>query len=491
MTVARSQKAEQALGLEVMRYARDPLGFVRFAFDWGSGALIGEKGPRAWQVNELEAIRRSFEDGTIGVRPYRAAVASGHGSGKSALVAWLILWAMSTGRDCNCVVTATTEQQLRTKTWAELGKWYNLMINRHWFVYTATKLYFAEKAAEETWKAEAVTWSSENPIAFQGLHNLGRRILVVFDEASGIDDVIWDVTEGALTDERTEILWVAFGNPNLNTGRFDACWKRYRRLWRRTRIDTRKVEGVSRKQIAEWASIYGEDSDFFRVRVRGLPPRGAGGNLIGEEMVERALERRLEPRMYDFAPLVIGVDPAWTGEDSLEVVARQGSRAWSLMSLPKNDDDVAVANRVAEFEDALGADAVFLDAGYGTGIYSVGKSQNRNWKLVWFSEKTFDEECVNKRAEMWKSVRDWIRDGGWLDCRGDAGLAETWKMDLVSVGRKDRPDGKILLKSKQEMRKEGLASPNMGDALALTFAEPVLKASNSPANIVFEAECWG
>jgi hypothetical protein len=96
------------------------------------------------------------------------------------------------------------------------------MINRHWFTYTATALYSADPAHEKTWRVDMTAWSENNTEAFAGLHNKGKRLLLIFDEASAIPDLIWEVAEGALTDEQTEIIWACFGNPTRNSGRF-AC----------------------------------------------------------------------------------------------------------------------------------------------------------------------------------------------------------------------------------------------------------------------------
>jgi hypothetical protein len=478
--------SELILAERMRSYAADPLGWVRYVFPWGlPGDLEDESGPRNWQSKVLDEVGEAIRSGSVPDMPFLYAVASGHGVGKSALVSWLVLWAMSTMEGTKCVVTATTEAQLRTKTWSELSKWHNMMINSHWFRYTATKLCFAESEAEETWKADAVTWSDSNTIAFQGLHNKGRRIVVIFDEASGIDDGVWDVTEGALTDADTEIFWFAFGNPNHNTGRFDGCWKMYRNQWKTLRLDSRKVEGANLKQIEQWENLYGVDHDFFRVRVMGLPPKGEGGNLIGQDSVEAAMGRTLPAYSYDFAPMIIGVDPAWTGRDHLEIVARQGNMCWLLRSIPKNDNDVVIADIIEEYQTDLNADAVFIDGGFGTGIISIGKSRGyKNWHIVWFSGKTHDPECINLRAKMWKDMRDWIKDGGCLPDNEDL------KQDLISVDRKARDDGKLQLESKDEMKKKHKLSPNKGDALALTFAAKVMMNSEVGMldRIVYESE---
>ena len=203
---------------KIATFTHDPLGFVLFAFDWGVGPLVEfPNGPDSWQREILTEIAQQLRAGISATEAIQIAVASGHGIGKSALVAWLIEWAMSTCEDCKGVVTANTENQLKTKTWAELAKWHRLCITSHWFKMTATALFAKDPAHEKTWRIDMVAWSEANTEAFAGMHNLGKRILLIYDEASAISDLIWEVSEGALTDSNTEIIWCCFGNPTQNT----------------------------------------------------------------------------------------------------------------------------------------------------------------------------------------------------------------------------------------------------------------------------------
>src|SRR5215831_481107 len=197
--------------------SRDPLAFVMGAFPWGveNTSLENEQGPEEWQRDILNKIKFGLLDVN---RAIQLAVASGHGIGKSALVAWIILWSLTTCADTKGVVTANTENQLKTKTWAELGKWHHLFIGKAYFKLTATAIYQPDR--ERTWRIDMVPWSERNTEAFAGLHNKGKRILLVFDEGSAIPDKIYEVAEGALTDANTQILWCVFGNPTRNTGRF-------------------------------------------------------------------------------------------------------------------------------------------------------------------------------------------------------------------------------------------------------------------------------
>ena len=467
---ATEAELELQLIEDIVSFRHDPLGYVLYAFDWGQGELKDYEGPDTWQRDILTEIGDRLKQGEITAHEaIQIAIASGHGVGKSAALCWLIKWAMDTQEDTKGVVTANTDNQLRTKTWAELAKWHRLSITKHWFTCSATSLASTDKAHEKTWRIDAIPWSENNTEAFAGLHNQGKRILVIFDEASKIADKIWEVTEGALTDKDTEIIWLAFGNPTQNTGRFRECFRKYRHRWSTRQIDSRTVKITNKEQIAKWAADHGEDSDFMKVRVRGMFPSASAKQFINTEDVDRARGKHLQPHQYDFAPKIITCDPAWSGDDTLEIGLRQGLMFKILRTIPKNDNDIQIAAILAQLEDEHLADAVFIDAGYGTGIKSAGDTMGRSWQLVWFGSASLDPGCVNLRAYMWKQMRDWLKSGGAIP--DDDELYQ----DLIGPETVPKLDGKIQLESKEDMKRRGLPSPNKADALALSFAFPVQK----------------
>lgn len=459
----------------------DPLAFVYFAYPWGEPGtpLENMEGPDEWQIQILKDIGEQLKKGKDLQTAIQEAVASGHGIGKSALISWLIHFAISTHENTRGVVTANTEGQLRTKTWPELSKWHNMFIAKDLFTYTATAIFCSDKDYEKTWRIDAIPWSKNSPESFAGLHNQGNRILVLFDEASAIDDIIWEVTEGALTDANTEIIWCAFGNPTRNSGRFRECFRKYRKFWNTYQIDSRTVKISNKAKIEEWLEAYGEDSDFFKVRVRGVFPSASDLQFISTEIADKAQKQSYKLGAFDHLPVIIGVDPAWTGSDSLEIVMRQGYYMKSLASIPKNDDDWRMAQLIAQFEDEYKADAVFIDMGYGTGIYSIGKQLGRKWRLIEFGGKSNDPVYLNMRAYMWGQMKEWLREGGSIP-PNDQALYD----DIVGPEAIIDKNGRIQLESKKDMKDRGLPSPNKGDALALTFAARVVKKSETGNRIV-------
>lgn len=462
--------AETELIEDIASFTHDPLGYALYAFPWEEdGELKKYKGPRKWQSELLQTIGSHLQNEQTRHQPLLISVASGHGIGKSALVGMILNWGMSTHENTKAVITANTEPQLRTKTMPEVTKWFNLAINRHWWKPVATSITTVDKLNEKNWRLDAITWSENNTEAFAGLHNVGKRIIIVFDEASAIADKVFEVTEGALTDENTEIIWLCFGNPTRNTGRFKECFTKYKHLWVTKQIDSREVEDTNKEQLNKWVETYGLDSDFVKVRVRGMFPSASFKQFISLEDVDKAYGLELKPEQYSFAPKIISVDPAWEGDDEFVIGMRQGLHFEILRTIPKNDNDIHMANIIADIETKEKADAVFVDAGYGTGIVSAGKTMGRKWQLVWFAEKAIDQGCLNKRSEMWKKTRDWLKDGGSIP--KDPVLHQ----ELISPETVPRSDGKIQLESKKDMKARGVPSPNRADALVLTFAYPVSK----------------
>ena len=280
---------QEILADELGKYTHDPYGFVMFSFPWGEPGTELEKfsGPDPWQQRQLIKISNALKKGKISVmEAIQLAIASGHGIGKSALVSWIILWAIATKVDTRGVVTANTETQLRTKTWPEVIKWHRLFIGKDMFTVTATAIFSSDDRHEKTWRIDAIPWSIVNTEAFAGLHNMGKRILVIFDEASAIHDMIWEVTEGALTDADTEIIWCAFGNPTRNTGRFRECFRKYKHRWMTEQVCSTKVKHTNKGQIKKWIEDHGWYSDFVKIRVRGIFPTTSAKQFIPGPLID-------------------------------------------------------------------------------------------------------------------------------------------------------------------------------------------------------------
>lgn len=814
----------------------DPALFCKIAYPWNQGELKGSDGLRSWQEDIMQVIGKHLQNPATRHTPLQIAVSSGHGVGKSSLVSMLTDWALSTCVGAKVVVTANTENQLRTKTWPEVTKWVRNSINAHWFEGTATAVISTEKDQALNWRADAIPWSEHNTEAFAGLHNAGKRLVLVFDEAchdeetevltdsgwkffkdlssedklltmnrethnaeylrpttlhashrsgemlkykikgvdfkitpnhrmwvrsqkgdwsfrdagvlasranlevyvprhvvwnapdkrtitipalvtdkkvypqldipadkmlellgwycseghvsfsygryravgftqqntshiaslceelgfspkrynecstpqvrvhntqfaewvaqwgvgckvkgvpdfirtcsarqigifldaytagdgyrkgkedviytsskrmadglhelcylagqkstmtkrllegkpikfkthnatsscdgyaisrswsgtdialktrllekvrydgmvycatlpkhemlftrrngvclwsgnSAISDKVWEVAEGAMTDADTEIIWLAFGNPTQNTGRFRECFGKFKHRWVTRQIDSRTVEGTNKTQIQTWIDDYGEDSDFVRVRVRGEFPRSGSLQFIPSDSVEAA--RLRPPAAYPMDVRVMGVDVARFGDDASCICFRQGRDAASIRwEIMRGVDTMTLAAKVAEMAGIYKPDAIFVDGGgVGGGVVDRLRMLRVPVIEVQFGAKADRAQdtlsgpvhYANKRAEMWGYMRDWLVGGSIPD---HPDLADELTSVQYGYVFKDGRDV-IMLEKKADMKKRGLSSPDMADALALTFSHPVqptdhtqdLRSMNSP-----------
>ena len=465
-------RQDLVLAEDIGAFFADPLGFVLYAFPWGKkGTRLAEEfGPDDWQIRVLDELGKAVREGreVKDALPVLLAVASGHGIGKTALISWIILWFISTREFPQIVVTAGKKEQLTSKTWRELAKWSKMAINGHWFVWTSTKLEHA--LYPDTWYASAIPWSKNAPENFAGTHE--EHVLVVYDEASAIDDVIWEVTDGAMTTPGA--IWIAFGNPTKNTGRFHACFNKFRDLWRRFQIDSREAKKANRRLLDLWVKLYGEDSDFVKVRVRGVFPSAGDLQFIPSEDVQAAIDR--VSKGHEKYGKVLGVDVARHGTDQSVFVLRQGRKQLKLKKM-RIPDTMQLAAMVAEAINDWQPDAVFVDAtGIGWGVvdrlHQMGFTQVIG---VQVGERAMaPERFYNRRAELWFKMREWIQDGGDL-------INDTDQFtDLTGIEYGFDGQNRWVLESKDDMKERGLDSPDTADALALTFHSAVAPTKAKP-----------
>jgi hypothetical protein len=467
-----------ALADDLASFEFDPLGYVLWAFPWGEPEteLEHETGPDDWQRALLTRIGDALRAGGDAGAIVREAVRAGHGVGKSALSAWVIKWALETLDRTRGTVTAMTDTQLRTKTWAELSKWHGMSLTRELFDYQATSLSVADEQHARNWRIDAIPWSSNNPSSFAGLHNKGRRILLLFDEAAEIDDVIWEVAEGALTDANTQIIWMVLGNPVAVLGRFAKCFSSSSG-WNTTTVDARQSKFSNKALLKQWADDYGEDSDFYRVRVRGLPPRGGISTFIGPEIVTAARRRELTPRDYQPHPKRLGVDPARYGDDHSVVTLRQGPmviKQWKFQGLDGPD----LAARIQDIWQQHPEIRLIAIDGIGIGASCVDALKrvpilkdilaDVNVAMVAAAADTY----YDVRAELWGRMREWLKTGVIPDddMLGEELIAPVYGFD----GR-----ARIQLESKKDLKKaERLGrSPDHADSLALTFVADTIASA--------------
>jgi hypothetical protein len=471
----------------------DPLAFTLGAYPWRKPGTVLETfdGPEDWACDLMLRIRDGLLDLNSAIQE---AVASGHGIAKSATVAHIILWAFCTFPDTRGVVTANTETQLKTKTWAEIGKWFNLcFFAREFYTLTATSLFSKDPTRAQTWRIDQAPWNRSNPAAWQGLHNQGKRLLIIFDEASEIPDIIWETAGGALTDRDTQIIWLAFGNPTLNIGRFRDCFDggRFADLWSHRQIDSRAVRITNKAYIERMISAYGGlDNDIVRVRFLGQFPLKGLLEFFSAFEIDEAMSREV-PYTDRFVPLALGVDVARFGKNSSVLFPRKGRDARTISRQSFNGiSTTELTNRIFDFHSTYRPDGIFIDGG-GVGGGVVDQCRNRRLYvtevqfggkdiITGISTDTGGERYANMRAAMYGALRSALKG---LALPHDPALKEA--MLAIRYGFNVRDE--IQLVSKEDILED---SPNADldslDALCLTYGGPL--ALNAGAGGDFPVE---
>ena len=483
------QDTNVLLAEEMRRCYDDPVRFVQVAYPWGEpGALAAHDGPDVWQMDALcyirDQVREHRFDGVHPVLPIRIAVPSGHGTGKGALAAWLVDWILSTRPGSRGSITANTAQQLARKTWATIQQWTKLCITKHWFEGTGELIWF--KGRKEDWFAAALTCAPENAEAFQGQHAPSATSFYILDECSNIASTIWQAAEGGLTDGEPMIF--AFGQPTRADGEFyDVTSGAKRDRWHQIPVDSRDAKMTNKAIIAEWLEDYGEDSDFFRVRVRGLPPQSGELQFIPSQSVYDAQKRDVQVLLDE--PLVMGIDYARGGTDKTVIRFRRGLDARTIkpVKIPgeKCRDSMLVATKIADLIAHHKPAAVFGDA---TGGSIGGPINDRLRQLgfkvidVQYGGQSPDKHYANMRSYIWSKYRDWLE-------RGAIDKDRELEQDSVAPGSRHDKHDRVLLESKDDMKKRGLDSPDDADALANTFAAPVV-AKYRPTTPPIQPRPW-
>lgn len=456
----------------------DPLAFVLLVFPWGEQGTPLEhfQGPRKWQRQILTDIRDHIRSnqGKIDFDTFREAVASGRGIGKSALVSWLTIWMLSTRIGSTTIISANSEAQLRSVTWAEITKWLAMALNSHWFEVAATRIMPAKwlteiverdlKKGTRYWSVEGRLWSEENPDSYAGVHNFDG-VMLIFDEASGIPDSIWSVANGFFTENTPHRFHLAFSNPRRNTGYFYEAFNAKRAFWRTRNIDAREVEGTDKNLYQQIIDEYGADSYQANVEVYGQFPSEGDDQFIPVSLVNDAMKR---PRYKDAtAPIALGVDPARFGSDATVIAVRQGRDIIAIKRLRGADTMEVVGHVIDAIEEYKPALVVIDEGGLGAGVVDRLKEQRYKVRGVNFGSKASKQLMYgNKRAEMWGAMRDWLKTASIPEDR-------FLKSDLIGPRTKPDSKGTIFLESKKDMKARGLSSPDAADAIAVTFAFPL------------------
>ena len=537
MPTVKPGEFKQFLADNFGEYFFDPLGFTMFMYPWDKDISIQmvpwnpkvaktpelkrhalqfeeyrdfynvDHGPDIWACQYLqewgEIIQGRNFDGQNAVDPIQMSTASGHGIGKSALVAWIVMFIMCTRPYCKGTITATTEPQLRNRTWAEVGKWYKRSLVNGLFNFNSARgsMKIAYPEDKEEWFTQAVTCKEENSESFAGQHAVNSTSYYIFDEASGVPNSIWKVREGGLSDG--EPMTHDFGNPTKNTGIFfENMEGRFARRYVTRSIDSRTVAITNKRYFNRMVEDHGEDSDHVKVRVRGMFPSIGMKQFMPTDKVKHAMNRPI-PLFDRVNPLVIGVDCARYGDDESVIFPRLGhdARTYKPKRLRKMDSTF-ITNEVIETVGFFRAKSIeygeiFVDStgGYGAGVADQLRRSGYHCVEVNFGNTAPDDRYRFVADMIWGRLRDDIEKGLVLPDMGDnfGSLLSMYSDEDFEADSSIIPDelgrdlfqqltgrqfsytlagNKIHLEPKEDM-KDRICSPDLVDALALTYTTKV------------------
>jgi phage terminase large subunit len=417
-------------------------------------------GPELWQGDFLKDIGSAI---TTGQR--RFAVRAGHGVGKTTVEAWVILWFLLFMRPCKIPITANSQDQLRDVVWAEIAHWWRKLPPFLQQMIDVSAERVSIKADPTEAFAVARTARPEKPEALQGFHS--ENLLFLIEEASGIDDVIFETAGGALSSAKSWVMM--FANPTRTSGYFYRAFHGARTGWRRYHVPCNVSSRVSPDYARNMALEHGEDSNVYRVRVMGEFPKSEDDAVIPLGWIEAAIERDISPNDMG---IVWGLDVARFGDDATALAKRRGNvllevvREWRKTDLMQTAGIIAREYNETPFDkrpSAINVDVIGMGGGVvdrlrelGLPVYGINVAE---------SPSIDSSRYMRLRDELWFEARRWFESRAVTMPRDDK-LAD----ELVAPKYKLESSGKLKVESKDEMKKRGVKSPNKADAFCLTFA---------------------
>lgn len=426
----------------IERYERDPVGFVE---------NVLEAKPLPWQKDFLQAIARGER---------RISVRAGHGVGKSTACSWALIWHMTTRYPQKSVVTAPTSAQLFDALYSELKAWINKLppVLRESFDVFSDRVVL--KGAPESSFISARTSSTERPEALAGVHS--EHVLLVVDEASAVPEQVFEAAAGSMSGHSASTILIS--NPTRNSGLFYKTHHDLASDWYRMHVSCLNIPLVSSDFVSQIKATYGEESNAFRIRVLGEFALADDDTLIPAELVDGAIARDVAASGSE--PLVFGLDVARFGSDRTALVKRKGNvvlevKSWGGL------DTMQVVGAIVNETKMDKPDEICVDTiGLGSGVADRLRELGLNVRDVNVAESSAMNPNANKlRDELWLSVKEWLATKS-VKLPAD----EQLRHELVAPRYTFTSSGKVQVESKDSMRKRGMRSPDLADALCLSFA---------------------
>ena len=435
----------------VAAYGNDPVLFVE--------EMLGAQ-PFDYQAEFLRAL----------LDERKMSVKSGHGTGKSTTASWAMLWFMLLRYPCKVVVTAPTSSQLFDAMFAELKRWINELPKE------LQQLLNVKSDRVELVSAPAEAFIScrtaraETPEALAGVHS--DNVLLIVDEASGVPEQVYEAAAGSMSGHNATTLMLS--NPTRSSGTFFESHNRMANSWWTRTWSCKDSPLVSHEFVDEMELRYGPESNAYRVRVLGEFPLSDDNTIIPYHLVEAAQNRDVV--VSDEAMVVWGLDVARFGSDATALCKRQGPIVTELRSWRGLDLMQTTGRIVAEYEALVPskrpAEILVDSIGVGSGVVDRLQELGLPVRGVNVAESpSMGDTYMNLRSELWFKCKAWLEDRSCKLPKDDQLIAE-----LTAIRYSFTSSGKMKAESKDEMRKRGLGSPDLADALCLTMASDAATA---------------
>lgn len=409
--------------------------------------------PEDWQKDVLESLL-TYD---------KISIKSGHGTGKTALLSWIILWWLSCRLPCKIAVTANTSNQLSDILWSEIGKWHRNLPQgfKDLFEFKSDKINLV--GVKDSF-CVARTARREQPEALQGFHS--PNMLFIADEASGIDDLIFQVAEGSLSTPNAKVLLT--GNPTRSSGYFFDTFHTMSHRWKNFTVSCHDSQQVNQGFIEDMKTKYGEDSNVYRIRVLGEFPDNSDDSIIPLHLISESIKRDIEPSTDD---VVWGLDVARFGNDKTALAKRQGNTLLEKVKTWQGKDLMETVGLVVTEYEALPyskrpteilVDSIGIGAGVADRLQELVDCQVTPVNVA--ELPGLQEKYLRLRDELWFLAREWFESR-------DAKIPEDENLiaELVTPRYSFMSNGKIKVESKEQMKKRGHQSPDLADAFCLTF----------------------
>lgn len=393
----------------------------------------------------------------------KISISSGHGIGKSNVLAMLILWYLFCFKDSQIPCTAPTAEQMHDILWKELAAMHKRMPKAIQDKYEWSANYMRIIESPETWFARAKTARKENPEALAGVH--GDYVMFVVDEASGVPEEIFNTAEGAMTGENVIVIMIS--NPTRLIGYFYDSHNNDKNAWANMRFSSKDSPIVNNDYITRIIDKHGEESDEYKIRVLGQFPEADAIDDKGYVPLFLENDIRQIADMDFVGDVLLGIDPAGQGRDETVWVLRDRFKA-KVICKEKLSNPKSIAEKTLTLMSyyKIRSENIYVD-NFGVGANIAQEMAIEGYRIngINVGDKAFDDRYVNLRAEAYWKIKEWVRTGGeFIQHDG-------WK-ELLYIRYRNQLGGRLQIMPKIDMKKNLGRSPDHSDALSLTFIRP-------------------